>query len=241
MDSIYRFRQSYALLQNFYELWGQRINDRCQGHDQLQAAYYIWARYSMSICTLNALLDPHLIPDLSVICRGCLEFDVALEAVIKYANVASDYLQFEKHAMANYLKILRQQGDIEQLLMRQNQFDEAFGEDPEDFRQKSWCDKHGGIVGLMRKLGRTIDVRLYNMLSHFAHGSVWAMQSLEKNIIDPQKHMEEMIGGVYSKYLGSSRRFVVFIWEPLITAEGEQCKNDFIEVEASIIHEITGI
>jgi len=40
--------------------------------------------------TLNALLDLRPIPDLAVICRGCLEFDVALEAVIKDEGMAGD-------------------------------------------------------------------------------------------------------------------------------------------------------
>ena len=78
MDSISRFKKSYAVLQSFYERWLVRLGERCEGHDQRQAAYYVWARYSMSIRTLDAILDPHLIPDLSVICRGCLEFDVSL-------------------------------------------------------------------------------------------------------------------------------------------------------------------
>lgn len=146
MDRIARFKQSYVVLQKFYEAWLVRIGERCQGHDQRQAAYYVWARYSMSIRTLDAILDPRLIPDLSVICRGCLEFDVTLEAVIKDANTARAYLEFDKHAKAHYLRLLSKQGDVERLLTRRGQFDETFGEDPEDFRRTSWCAKQGGIT-----------------------------------------------------------------------------------------------
>lgn len=242
MDSIARFKQSYGVLQKFYDAWLVRISERCQGHDQRQAAYYVWARYSMSMRTIDAILDPpdpRLIPDLSVICRGCLEFDVTLEAVIKDANMASDYLEFAKHAKAHYLRLLSKQGDIDRLLTRRDQFDETFGEAPEDFRRTSWCAKQGGITGLMRTLNRTIDMRLYNMLSHFAHGSIWAMQTLDGNITDPAKSLAKMIDGAYAKYLGSSREFVSFIWEPLMTAEGEQCKNDFLEVESLHVAETT--
>ena len=144
MDSISRFKRSYAVLQTFYERWLVRLGERCEGQDLRQAAYYMWSRYSMSIRTLDALLDPHLIPDLSVICRGCLEFDVSLEAIIKDENVARDYLEFDKHAKARYLKILSKQGDIDRLLMRREQFDETFGEDPDSFRRDSWCKKQGG-------------------------------------------------------------------------------------------------
>jgi hypothetical protein len=193
----------------------------------------------MSIRTLDAILDPHLIPDLSVIRRGCLEFDVSLEAIIKDKNVARDYLEFDKHAKARYLRILSKHGDIDRLLMRREQFDETFGEDPDDFGRTSWCAKYQGITGLIQRFGRSVDLPLYNMLSHFAHGSIWAMQTLDGNISDPAKTLATMIEGAYTSYLTSSRSFVWFVWEPLTTPEGEQCKNDFLEVAAAHIAEAT--
>jgi hypothetical protein len=193
----------------------------------------------MSIRTLDAMLDPHLIPDLSVICRGCLEFDVSLEAIIKDENIARDYLEFDKHAKSRYLKILSKQGDIDRLLTRREQFDETFGEDPDNFGRNSWCAKHQGITGLIQKLNRSIDLRLYNMLSHFAHGSIWAMQTLDGRISDPDKTLATMIDAVYTRYLDSSRSFVWFVWEPLTTPEGEQCKSDLLEVAAAHIAEAT--
>ena len=233
VDRILRLKQSYAILQKFYEAWMDRIAERCQGHDQRQAAYYVWARYSMSMRTLDALLDPYLIPDLSVICRGCLEFDVALEAVINDENAAREYLDFEKHAKARYLKILSKQGDLDRWLMRRTQFRDTFGEDPEDFRRPSWCAKYQGITGLMQKLSRTNELRIYNMLSHFAHGSVWAMQMLDRSTADPEKTLATLVHSSYTSYLNSSRAFVWFLWEPVTTSEGEACKSDFIEVIAT--------
>jgi len=189
----------------------------------------------MSMRMLDAILDPHLIPDLAVICRGCLEFDVSLEAILNDEAVAHDYLEFDKHAKARYLKLLSKQGDIDPLLIRREQFDETFGEDPDDFGRNSWCAKYQGITGLMRKLDRSIDLRLYNMLSHFAHGSVWAMQTLDGAIADPDRTLAMMIEGTYASYLNSSRSFVWSVWEPLATPEGEQCKDDFLRVAAAHI------
>ncbi|REJ88246.1 MAG: hypothetical protein DWQ35_19905 [Planctomycetota bacterium] len=193
----------------------------------------------MSMRTLEALLHPHLIPDVPVICRGCLEFNVSLEAILKDDNVARDYLDFDKHAKARYLKILGKQGDINRLLMRREQFDETFGEDPEDFGRKSWCAKYQGITGLIRHLNRDNDERLYNILSHFAHGSVWAMQALDGNIADPDTTLATMIEGAYASYLKSSRSFIWFVWEPLTTQEGEQCKSDYLEIETSYLTQTT--
>ncbi|MGB2984525.1 MAG: DUF5677 domain-containing protein [Phycisphaerae bacterium] len=230
MKRIASFKDSHAVLLRFFEKWMQRIDDRCSKDDQRQAAYYVWARYCMSMRTLEALLDPHLIPDLAVICRGCLEFDVALEAVLKDEQMAREYLEFDKHAKAHYLEILRKQGDLERMLMRRGQFQEMFGEAPEGFKHQSWCVKKEGTTGLMRSLGRQIDVRVYNVLSHFAHGSVWAMQMLDGRIEDPEEMFATLIDSTYTRYLNSSRAFVRFVWQPLTTPEGEECKNDFVQV-----------
>lgn len=112
MKRIELFKCSYAVLQQFLGKWLDCIDKRCKGDDQRQAAFYVWARYSMSMNTLDALLNPHLIPDLSVICRSCLELDITLEAVIKDKEMAQDYLDFDKHAKARYLNILSGQGDF---------------------------------------------------------------------------------------------------------------------------------
>jgi hypothetical protein len=233
------FNQSYASLEKFYGMWLRRIEERCKSHPHRQASFYVWVRYSMSVDTLDAIYDPRLIPDISVICRGCLEFDVSLASIMKDEEVAHDYLEFDKHAKAHYLKILRKQGDIDHLLIRREQFTETFGEEFDDFGRKSWCESYGGITGLIKKFGRTHDLPLYNMLSHFAHGSIWAMQTLDGHIQDPEKTLAMMVESVYARYLKSSRSFIWFVWEPITTPEGERCKSDFMNVISAPAAEIT--
>lgn len=230
MDRTSRFQKAYPLLQAFYDRWMVPIDERCRAHDHRRAAYYIWARYSMSIGTVAVLQYPQAIPDLSVICRGCIEYDVSLEAVMKDEEIAREYLDFEKHARAHYLQILSKQGEVDRLLMRREQFDEAFGEDPDQFRHASWCAKRQGISGLMRSLNRTTELRLYNMLSHFAHGSIWAMQTLEGSIKDAPATLRTMTDGTFDAYTESSRRFIWFIWEPIATPDGEACKAEFAQI-----------
>ncbi len=233
VDRIADFKRSYAALTRFHTSWLPRIQARCSGHDQREAAFYVWARYSMSMRTLDALSDPHLIPDLSVICRGCLEFDVALEAVMRDPGTARDYLEFVKHAKARYLRILGEQNQFDRMLFRRQQFEEEFGESPEEFGRSSWCARQQGITGLMRSLERTADLRIYNILSHFAHGSVWAVQTLDGGISNPEDALGALVNGTYVKYLKSSQAFVQFVWEPLTTPEGERCKCDFNQVLAA--------
>ncbi len=235
MDNLMRFKRSYALLQRFFERWLKRVEERCKDPVQRKAGFYVWARYSMSMRTIAALLDPHLIPDLAVICRCCLEFDVTLEAVITDEEMAREYLNFDKHSKARYLQILSKQGDIERMLLRRGQFEKMFGESPEKFGRTSWCAKKGGMSGLMRSQGRKNQTRIYNMLSHFAHGSVWAMQMLDGRIKDPEESLGKLVESAYTAYLDSSRAFLWSAWEPLTTPEGEDCKNDFLGVMSAQI------
>lgn len=123
MDTINRFKQSYEQFHVFVGKWFESIDRRCQGDIQRLAAFYVWARYSMSLRTIDALLAPPFLPDLAVICRGCLEFDASLEGVRRYPGLASDYLEFDKHAKARYLRIMQEQGDLSGLLKRRPQFD----------------------------------------------------------------------------------------------------------------------
>ena len=235
MNTVEQFARSYAVLTRFFATWIPIIDERSRGHDQRHAAYYVWARYCMSMNTIHALLDPHLFPDLAVISRGCLEFNVTLDAIVRDEEMAREYLEFDKHAKARYLKILAKQGDIDRLLKRSKQFEEMFDESPDGFRQTSWCAKRGGITGLMRALERETDVRLYNMLSHFAHGSVSALQILDGRIQDPNELMAKLVDATYRSYLDSTHSFLCFVWEPLETPDGERCKSDFSEVQSIYI------
>ena len=225
-----QFKCSYGALQNFQGTWLQRIRERCMDQDQRKAAFFVWARYSMSINALNALLDPQLIPDLAVICRGCIEFDATLEAVMNDIKNAQDYLEFGKHAKARYLKILSKQGDLDRVLKRREQFENVFDAAPEDFGRLSWHAKLGGITGLMRSLGRDYEIRVYNVLSHFAHGSVSAVEMLAGGAVNPVETLPLLVDSAYAAYLDSSQHFVRFVWEPLTTREGERCKSDFVQV-----------
>ncbi len=184
----------------------------------------------MSMGTLDALCDPHFVPDVAVIARGCLEFDVSLESVTRDEDVARDYLEFDKEAKAHYLRLLRKQGDIDRLLVLREQFVQEFGEEPDGFGRNSWCARRGGITGLIEKFGRKNDRCLYNLLSQFAHGSIWAVQTLDGRILDPVGTLAMIVNGTYARYLRSSQSFVRFAWEPLTTPEGERCKSDFVSV-----------
>lgn len=95
----------------------------------------------------------------------------------------------------------------------------------------TWCARQGGITGLMQTYGSATDLRLYNMLSHFAHGPIKAMQTLDGKIDNPEQWLAQMIGDTYARYLGSTRGFLSAVWGPIITSESERCKSDFLEVE----------
>jgi hypothetical protein len=184
----------------------------------------------MSIGTIEALLDPALLPDLAVICRGCIEFECSLEAVSRDASLAGDYLKYEKHAKAKYLKLLERQADLSAVLKRGGQFAEEFGDSPENYAWDKWCARQGGITGILRKLNRTAELRLYSVLSHFVHGSVVAIHILNECITDPPKYVAAIVDGIYCTYLESSCNFLAFAWGPIATRESERCKEDFAKL-----------
>ena len=114
-----------------------------------------------------------------------------------------------------------------------------FEESPEGLGRISWPAKGGGATGLMRALGRQMELRVYSWLSHFAHGSVSAMQILDGKIDDPSGMMTSLVDATYTSYLTSTHAFLCFVWEPLVTPDGERCKKDFSEVEATYFIENT--
>ena len=65
------------------------------------------------------------------------------------------------------------------------------------------------------------------------------MQTLDGKIANPSDTLATMIEATYTRYLNSSRSFIWFIFEPLATPEGEQCKNDFVVVVSAHIAEST--
>jgi len=85
------------------------------------------------------------------------------------------------------------------------------------------------ITGLMRALKRDRDIRLYNMLSHFAHGSISAMQLLDRRI-NPAEILGIMLLGICAKYLSSSRSFLWSMWGRVVTPESERCKHEFLRI-----------
>jgi hypothetical protein len=88
----------------------------------------------MSVRTLERLLDPGLLPDVYVICRGCLEFDVTLEAVISDAHIANEYLEFDRHARTHCLRLVSEFDDPEKYCKMRAEFEEHFEEDVDELR-----------------------------------------------------------------------------------------------------------
>lgn len=237
MDSIRHFKRSYGQLQTFFRNWLEPIDLRCREDNQRLAAFYVWARFSMSLRTVETLLDPCFIPNLAVICRGCLEFDASLKAVIRDPELAQDYLEFDKHAKARYLRILKEQGDLSGLLDRRGQFLAQFGADPAEYRWDSWCKKAGGINNLMRKLKLDYERRLYTWYCHFAHGSVTALRMLDEQVSDAPRMLAMLVRSTYWAYLDSTDKFLDFIWRPIASPDGDRCKSSFVEVQASYLAE----
>lgn len=233
VNEIAKFRRSWDKLEGFLNDWACVLDKRCTGdHDpQVTASYFIWARYSMSIGTIGHLCNPKFLPDLFVIARCCLEFGVSLEAVLSDAQLAQDYLDFEKHVKSKWFKQVQSEGDVQKAIEFRQKLGELGVEEPDEYNWDKWCVHGGGITGLIRKYRRADGMKLYSQLSQFAHGSVVALHILANS--PPQngaRYLEKLIAAIYSDYILSTNSFLEKAWGPIATPESDICKNSFKEV-----------
>jgi len=233
MNEVEKFFNSEQKLREFFGEWSKPLDDRCKNNsdNQIRAAYYLWARYSMSIRTLEHLCDPKFLPDLFVIARSCLEFRVSLKALVSDEQLAKDYLDFEKHVKSRWFNQLQSEGDLSKTVEYRQKLSELGVKDPNEYRWDKWCVHADGITGLMKDFGDANEMKLYSQLSHFAHGSVIALQVLENT--NPQgcaKFLDEVIKIIYLGYILSTKSFLNKAWGPIITPDSEACKNSFVQV-----------
>jgi len=94
-STIQKFLDSYSKLEKFLGKWITYLDKRCVGNtdNQIEASYYVWARYTISIRTLKRLCKPQFFPDLCVIARCCLEYDASILAIMLDEDLAKNYLE----------------------------------------------------------------------------------------------------------------------------------------------------
>ncbi len=225
-----KFERSCAHLVKFLDDWIDKIAGRCAQDEQQRAAFFIWSRYTMSIRTLQRICDPHLMPDIYLIGRACIEFDASLKAVTDDPEQAHKYLQFEDAAAAYLGKLFKRHGYTDDLGAMESRLKEALGPDWEKSARAKWCNMREIIVryaGPEERIG-------YAWWSHFAHGSVVAIESL-RGIAPTQRRLDQAMAVIYNSYLMSTSDFLDFIWGHIVTADSDRCKKEFETVMASNI------
>jgi hypothetical protein len=186
----------------------------------------------MSIHTLRRLCEPQFFPDLCVIARCCLEYDASLLAVIDDQDAAKNYLEFEKHAKANYLRKFGDAIDNDEKALYENILASQGVDDIEDYKWDKWCVKQGGYSGLIENYNGKDAKRNYFFFSEFSHGSVMAVKILQ-NISNPDKNllmMQDIVNLVYLDYLDGTNSFLKKVLGPIITSDSENCRKEFDEV-----------
>ena len=233
MNTLAKFASSSSQLMCFLNNWIETIDRKCEGSSDspIKARYYIWARYTMSIRTLKHLCKTEFFPDMCVIARSCLEFSASLKAVLSDASAADDYVEFEKHAKSDYLRLVEGTAGNQKVAQLTESLNELSVDNPDDYRWNKWCSKQGGYAKLIEQhLGHDAR-RLYFFFSDFAHGSIGAVKILQ-NSLPSTDWLKRLIEAVYSDYLCSTKSFIDKVLGPIIPNDSQKCKNEFNEVIA---------
>lgn len=223
MESITdKFLRSYVELSTFLNKWTGQIQEQCVGDDQRKASFYVWFRYTISIRTLQRLCDPLYIPDILVIARACIEYSASLKGIISDPKLAADYLQFEHKAKAYYGKLLERLGDMTKIADLEQELKPIFGNNWREQADFKWAN----ISALVELYGGPSERRAYALFSHFVHSSVIAPKVLERSI-PTQRWLDLCIDTAYGSYCQSTFDFLNFAWGPVVTADSQNCKNEF--------------
>jgi hypothetical protein len=231
-STIQKFLDSYGKLDKFLNKCITLLDKRCVGNTdkQIEASYYVWARYTISIHTVRRLCEPRFFPDLCVIARCCLEYDASLLAVLNDQCAATDYLEFEKHAKASHLRKFGDTLDNNKKALYENILASQGVEDVENYKWDKWCAKQGGHTGLIKKYEGEDAIKLYSLWSHLAHGSVMGIRILQNTPGIASELLMKLIVGTYSSYLCATKSFLDKVFGLIITQDSENCKEEFNEV-----------
>jgi len=214
----------------FLKEWAQPLDKRCKGNTdpQVRAAYYVWARYTMSIRTVAHLYQPEFIPDLFVIARCCLEYYAALKAVLSKLAIAEQYLDFEKCALASYKRYLEGEGQTEKVTEVCGMLKEMGVEDCDKYKSRGWCKN--GYAALIRDYGESGDSLLYRQLSDFVHGSIVSLRFLKRQSPSANQGLQVRKTTCLG-HIVATKEFLDKVWG---ASEDTGCEAAFVQVAKSL-------
>lgn len=232
MGDIEKISSFVKGLDTFLQKWSKPLDLGCKDHmdNRIKAAYYVWARYTMSVRTIAHLSKLQFLPDLFVIARCCFEYRAALHAVLEDPAVAGQYLDFERQALCSYKKHLENAGDTERAAQVEKTL-KQMGVAGSSKNRSGWCKD--GYTNLVRDHGNSHDLKCYKLLSDFVHGSIVAARFLQNESLSTDSGMKVSLI-VYHGYVGSTNKFLERARGSIVTPDRRQCKGDF-EVVASCL------
>jgi hypothetical protein len=220
---------AHHALDQFANKWLTSLWDR--GTDnQRKAALHVWVRYFASVRALHHLRDKNDLPDGYATARVCLEMDAALQAICEDARLGDDYMEFEKHAKNRYLNYVTKAGELDEAVRAHRYLQRRFGKNYHEHMRDKWCTRYGGVAGLFRRLNRHSDYARYSLYSNFTHGSIVAIELLNKQGFESQRILTLLLTQHFGCFLGRTRSLLNLLWGPLVLLEGEKCKGEFLTV-----------
>lgn len=187
----------------YFQTYSEPFRIWCFDNDN-KAPFCLWYRQWFALRALNAMRNGNHYIDFYTIFRVFVEVDVSLEAVLKYKEVADDYVAFEKHAKATFFTKYIEKGLISTVNKKEIEAGlvATLGSDfREKYKWDKWCTRHGGTGGLLRKLGRDEQPLIYAAFSHVVHGSIMGLNTILKT--PPEHRPIHMFHYYFTVALGS--------------------------------------
>jgi len=226
--SASKFKESFKCLARFLDRWVPKIKDRCESDSQRRAAWYVWARWSLSFRTLDRICDANFLPDIYVIARSCFECEASLKAIMAEPELAQEYLEFSHKARAYYGCLLERLGDTDGLAKLEPDLKKVLGSEWRKKKSMQWARTSKVIETYCETETR----KLYAFTSHFVHGSALVAQYLERTL-PTDNRLDIAIAVTYGSYVLSTSDFLDFIWGQIVTPDSEGCKKEWEQVMAS--------
>ena len=226
IQSLEKFKVSVDELDDFAKNWYGKIHEACK-RSQFLAPSYMWFRYYLCILALSRICDPKFLVDVYNLSRCCLEYNVSLEALMKFPDLRKIYLEYDKHAKSKYYEISKWADDFLSEKKSREYLEQKYGKNYKQYKDTAWYKKLGGIKGLFEKVNRKSEYKLYIAYSHFTHGSILYAELTTKQMKDKETILNKLITLAYCNFVCGSNAFLENAWGKIHTTDSDDCKNQF--------------
>lgn len=227
-------------MDSFVSRWQIVLWEACKGDNQKTACWYLWVRFLLGLRSLHHLFAVNDIPGCYTIARGCLEYDVAISAIVNDASLGDRYMNYDAHGRNRYLQAARfdQNQSDEKIDAVQNYMISRFGPDFPTKKKASW---HEGFPKLLEIADRRDESQHYIACCQLVHGTITGMQYLNiEGLLNNQpavpKSCQSLLMYHTCGFFKASNLVANLIFGSLWSPDKHKCMSDLDHLGALIAH-----